>query len=95
MESIKNIVINKKINRNSNLKINTLYEEADEFAKYVGLPTTFVLRCMKFFGKEKVLSIRGFLKDFPYDKRGLQGVTWWKLKNISLDKQKEQNPIGY
>jgi len=66
--------------------INTKWEVADEFGKYVGLPTTFVLRLFRIYGQNKVLSIRSWLKDCPYDpaKGGKIALAVWKLKQDKL-----------
>lgn len=61
--------------------INLSYEEAQEFGKYVGLNTIFVLRLFKTYGKQKVLNLRSWLKDMPNkETKKLPGLIIWKLK---------------
>lgn len=64
--------------------INTTYEEAKEFGTYVGLNPIFVLKLFKQYGKDRVLNLRSWLKDVPYDpkKGGLAALTIWKLKQM-------------
>ena len=94
MRSIKDVIEKKKFNNNSSNRINSLWEEADQFGKYIGVPTKIVLRAFKLYGKEKVLSLRAFLKDYPTDYRGKVGIFFWACKNIGLDKKKEQITTG-
>ena len=70
MNNIKSLILNKKIyirvapEGKKPRSINPLWEEADEFAKYVGLKTPFVLMLFKRYGKFKVLSQRSYLADY-------------------------------
>lgn len=77
----KKIVKNEESNKKSR-KINTTFEQAREFGDYVGLPTLFILRLFKVYGKEKVLGIKSWLKDVPFDpaRGGKIGLAIWKLK---------------
>jgi hypothetical protein len=70
-----------RFKKNTNLKINPLWEEAKEFGEYVGLPTKFVLRLFKVYDKKKVLGLRSWLKDAPHDPKRFAGLVVWKLKN--------------
>lgn len=62
--------------------INERYEKAREFGIYVGIDTILVLRLFRLYGMEKVLSIRSWLADCPYDNRkgGKFVLAIWKLK---------------
>lgn len=81
MDTIKALLDNKHLTVTTGKRpVNTNYEEAKEFADYVGLSVIFTLMLFKKFGKPQTLAIRSFLKDFPIDKRGLQGIAVWKLK---------------
>lgn len=63
--------------------INERYEKAQEFGKYVGINTILVLRLFKLYGMGKVLNIRSWLADCPYDnkKGGKFALAIWKLKS--------------
>lgn len=65
-----------KNERPANLK----WEEAQEFAKYVGLTTPFVLRLVKIYGPGRVYGLRSWLKDCPHDPARYAGLVVWKLK---------------
>lgn len=82
MESIASILSKKSVMKvNSQRKVNMNWEEARMFAEYVGLSIPFVLRLFKNFGKKKVLNLKSWLKDCPYDpKKGMAGLVVWKLK---------------
>lgn len=79
---IRNILEKKRL-VSTGTKINLNYEEAKEFSEYVGggINTLIALRLFKTYGKQKVLGIKSFLKDYPYDpQKGLIGIAIWKLK---------------
>lgn len=61
-------------------KVNKTWEEAEEFASYVGLKTLFVLKLFRLYGKEKVLGLKSWLKDAPNDPKKFPGLVVWKLK---------------
>jgi len=65
--------------------INPVWEQANQFGKYVGMPTTAVMRLFKLYGMGKVLSIKSWLYDIPYDKNrgGKIALAHWKLKQPS------------
>jgi hypothetical protein len=87
MKSISDILSKQKIEVKSNERpINTTYEEARQFAEYLGINTLFVLRQFKIFGKSAVLKQRGWLKDIPYDpaRGGKQALLVWRLKNPQI-----------
>jgi hypothetical protein len=71
---------NRFIKSSENLKINYRWERAKEFGGYVGLSTPFVLKMFTLYGENKVLNLRGWLKDIPHD-RSLEGLLVWKLKD--------------
>lgn len=92
MEKINITLIKKNIKiTNSKRKLNQTWEVADEFAKYVGLNTIFVLKIFKIYGEQNVLALRSYLKDFP-DKKTYKdkcGLITWKLKeNLKLKNSK-------
>lgn len=85
MQSIATLINRTKFAKNESAKpINENYEQAREFGQYVGLNPIFVLKLFKQYGKEKVLSQRGWLKDIPYDptRGGKTALIVWRLKNI-------------
>jgi hypothetical protein len=59
---------------------NPYWNEAKQLAEYLGISTPFVLKLFNRFGKNKVIALKSYLKDFPADKRGLYGIMVWKLK---------------
>ena len=63
--------------------INTNWEKAQEFGKYVGIPTLVVLRLFRLYSPEKVLALRSWLYDIPSNpqKGGKIALAHWKLKN--------------
>ena len=88
MDTLKNALAKRerelKNNKSNNKKpINSKWEEADEFAKYVGLSTPFVLRLIKIYGPGKVYALRSWLKDAPHDPARYAGLVVWKLKQLS------------
>jgi hypothetical protein len=85
--NIRNILKNKQIKLHKGKRpINELWETADEFGKYVGIPTPVVLRMFKLYGKGKVLGLRSWLYDTPYDPRkgGKIALANWKLKELQV-----------
>lgn len=88
MQSLSQILIKKDFlkQNTSKRKGNIRYEEAREFGEYVGLNTIFVLKLFRDFGRERVLSLRSWLKDIPYDdsKGGLPALIVWKLKQKKI-----------
>lgn len=67
---------------NSARGVNVAWEQATEFGEYVGIPTVAVLRLFKNYGAEKVLGLKGWIKDAPCDpkKGGKMALLSWKLK---------------
>lgn len=79
MLNIRDILKHKVIQSNvTNVRINTTYEIAHEFATYVNLNTIFIMGLFKKFGVEKVLNCRSFIKDHPSDKKK---ALIWRLQN--------------
>lgn len=72
----------KPIERKSGRPINERFEKAKEFGEYVGISPIVVMRLFKLYGEERVLKIRSWLKDIPYDNRkgGKIALAHWKLK---------------
>lgn len=88
MESLKNAIDKKreqlkKTKINDKKPINHKWEQASEFAEYVGLPTPFVLKLIKIYGSGKVYGLRSWLKDLPRDPKRYPGLVVWKLKQVS------------
>ena len=82
MQDIKAILSNRVIIKaNTTVKPRNInWEQADEFAKYVGFTTPFVMRLFKTYGKEKVLSLKSWIKDLDSNHK-IQSITW-KLKQV-------------
>lgn len=79
MLNIKDILKHKVIQSNiANVRINSRYETAHEFATYVNLDTIFIMGLFKKFGVEKVLNCRSFIKDCPSNKKK---ALIWRLQN--------------
>lgn len=85
MNSISSILKNKTfrvIHKDKQLRLfykPNYYFKAKDFSDYLGIKLSFVFKLFKKYGAEKVLSLRSFLKDYPIDKRGLNGIIVWKL----------------
>lgn len=61
--------------------INLPYEEAKRFGLLVGLSTPFVLKLFREFGKQNVLRLESYLRDYPNPTRkSLAGIIVWKLR---------------
>lgn len=74
-------LLNRQFQRpKANKRINPLWEQAQEFGQAVGLKTSFVLKCFKMFGKNKVLLERSFLRDAIGDEKKKPGLLLWKLR---------------
>lgn len=69
--------------------INPVWEQAQDFGKYVGMPTTAVMRLFKLYGMGNVLGIKSWLYDIPYDKNrgGKIALAHWKLKELKKIKK--------
>ena len=81
MDSLKELLNKKIITRKESVKKrNLLWEEADNYAKYVGVKTPFILKLYRVYGREKVLGIKSWLKDAPKDPKRFYGLIVWKLK---------------
>lgn len=89
METINEILDKyKKVENKSTRAVNEKWERAQEFGKYVGIPTTVVMRLFKLYGESNTLKIRSWLYDIPYNNNrgGKIALAHWKLKqakNIS------------
>jgi hypothetical protein len=82
MDTLKALLDKKVITRKETLKKrNLLWEEADAYAKYVGVTTPFVLKLYRVYGRKNVLGIKSWLKDAPRDPKRFYGLVVWKLKN--------------
>ncbi len=83
MESIDNILRNHRIIRSKGRKLNTQWEIADEFGKYVNVPVIIVLKLFKKYGEMKVLALRSWLRDLEVKPghKDKTGLLIWKLKN--------------
>lgn len=101
MNTIKSILERKKVQVTSSIRkrtklellknerpLNENWEVADEFARYVGLKTPFVLKLFRIYGRAKVLSLRSWLKDAPCDPLRRNGLVVWKLKQMAQDEAK-------
>lgn len=84
MENLKLDFLKYQVPQTSPRPINLLWEQANEFGKYVGIPTPMVLRMIKKFGPKKVFSMRSWLYDIPFDpKRGGKiALAYWRLKQM-------------
>ena len=81
MEQLGNILAEQQVVfKRPGRKINIKWEKAQEFAHYVGLKVTFILKCFKLYGMDKVLAERSFIKDAPTTKKYLPGLLIWRLK---------------
>lgn len=89
MDNIKNLINTNRYTKTAEPKrdLNQNWEEAKEFAEYIGLiykgkpSTVLILKLFKNYGKAKVLALRGWAKDKQYDPAlGLQGHLINKLK---------------
>ena len=72
----------RNLERKNRRRVNIKWERAEEFAKYVGLSTTFVLKLFREFGEERVLSLRSDLRDIDCDRKKFPGLVYWKLRQI-------------
>lgn len=78
------VILEHKVNtqitqtKKSNIRYNSTYETALEFATYVDLNTIFIMGLFKKFGIEKVLNCRSFIKDCPSDRKK---ALVWRLTN--------------
>lgn len=87
MKNLKDILKNRRFkSQESTRPINNRYEVAREFGDYVGIPAIPVMRLFKLYGMEKVLGIRSWLYDIPFDpaKGGKIALANWKLKQNDL-----------
>jgi hypothetical protein len=84
VDNLKTILENKRFLKPQVGKrpINQRWETAKEFGDYVGLATPIVLRLFRLYGESKVLNLRTWLYDIPYDSRkgGKLALAIWKLK---------------
>lgn len=69
----------------SSRPVNLRWEKADEFGKYVGMPTPFVMRLFKMFGEDKVLGQRSWFKDCGGDPKRIWGLAMWRMKEVCPD----------
>lgn len=68
-------------------KRNPDWEDAVEFGAYVNINPKMVMVLFKKYGKEAVLSLRGWLKDVP-NARSFYSLAIYKLKKDQLEKTK-------
>jgi hypothetical protein len=96
MENIKQLLEKKQIQvkERSQRKRNLIWEQAEEFGKYVNLPVPFVMRLIKMFGLSSVMGIRGYLKDFPDNGKfkNKMGLAMYKLNLLKKEKE-DKKPI--
>ena len=64
-------------------KRNITWEEAEQMAIYLKLKTTFIMKLFKIYGKNKVLSLQSYLKDFNGNCK-LEQALVYKLKTYPL-----------
>lgn len=87
MQGISTILSKKivKVSEANARPVNVEWEQAGEFAKYVGVPTTFVMRLFSKYGVGRVLSLKSWIKDAPSDpkKGGKVALLSWKLKQTT------------
>ena len=85
MQDLKSILANKQLVITKGKRpLNLTFEEACQFGEYVGINIFVVMKLFKLYGKEKVLSLRSWLYDCPFDskKGGKIALAHWKLKEL-------------
>lgn len=80
MINIKELLKDREIQVIGGRAKNIDYEDADRFAKYLGFNTLFILKLFKIYGKDRVLSLQSYLKDFSGNCTLSQALVF-KLKN--------------
>ncbi len=89
MQNIINILNEKKVTCVTSVtharKRNVTWEEAEQMGKYLNLNTIFILKLFKKFGKNKVLNLQSYLKDFNGNCK-LEQALVFRLQNPTIDK---------
>lgn len=100
MDNLTSLILEKRkqIEKNKDqvpVRINLKWEQATDFCKYCGFNVdkgivVFVLKLCKVYGEGRVYSLKSWIKDANYDRRKLQGLLVWKLKeDLHLNKPKQ------
>ena len=73
---------NKELKVTPSRKRNIDWEEATYMATYLKLSTPFIMKLFKKYGKDKVLSLQSYLKDFTGN-ASLEQALIYKLNQLS------------
>lgn len=80
MQKLNQILVRKKYELTKTKKRNIDWEQAEQMATYLNLKTTFIMKLFKIYGKNKVLNLKSYLKDFNGNCK-LEQALVYKLKS--------------